>query len=359
MKLRKLPIPYIYCILIGILLGLLLGTRFYWSHLLWGAEEPFNWERYFASPFINQAWWGVLVPLVFYCYNKFDWHLHRWKAIGASILVALFHEITSYFAWGIPMDLLGYEEFSMKNIPYILRSVPTGFISQWIQYWIIWGIFFGIDYAKRYKHKEVELAKIEGQLSNAQLNALRLQLQPHFLFNTLNTISSLMEFNIKDAQKIVSKLGVLLRTILDEKRGNRVPLHEELAFIRSYLDIEQVRFHDRLEVQYDIEEEIAQVEVPNLILQPLVENAIKHGFANHSEAGIILLSAKRLGEEKIELIVKDNGSGTDEFSQNLVAKGIGLKNVKERLELMYQTNQEFIIQTAKGKGFEVIIRLPS
>ncbi|MCR9286706.1 MAG: histidine kinase [Bacteroidetes bacterium] len=355
---RDLPIKYIYCILIGIVLGLFLGTRFYWYFLLWGETGNFNWERHFASPFTNQVWWGILVPLVFYAYSKFDWKTQKMWVILASILIALFHEITSYFVWGVFADLFGMEPFDWTQMSKIFKSVPTGFISQWIQYWVIWGLFFGLDYSKKYRDKEVELARIENQLSNAQLEALRLQLQPHFLFNTLNTISSLMEFNIKDSQKIVSKLGNLLRTVLDEDRPSTIPFRDELDFIKNYLDIEQVRFSDRLKITYEIDEKTLEARMPSLILQPLVENAIKHGFAKSSNDGEIKIYSKALNNNNLEIIISDDGIGVEMINGTIPKMGIGLKNVRDRLDLIYKKNYSMKIESSVGNGFSVRILLP-
>ncbi len=358
MRFKDLPIPYIYCILIGIFLGLFLGTRFYWAYLLYGEASEFSWNRYFAPVFTNQFWWGVLVPMVWYCYKKFDWQTQKLQIVGASLAVALFHEITSYFVWITPMHFLGIEAFNWESVPKILKNVPTGFIGQLVQYWIIWGIFMAMDFSKKYRDKEVELAKMENQLSNAQLNALRLQLQPHFLFNTLNTISSLMEFNIKDSQKIVSKLGNLLRTVLDKEKPTNIPFREELAFIKSYLDIEQMRFNDRLKITYDVDEQTLDTLVPSLLLQPLVENAIKHGFATKADEGEIKLRAKKLAGNQLELLVADDGDGTEIINGDVQKNGIGLKNVRNRLDLIYKDNYEMEIASAPGEGFQVIIRLP-
>ncbi|RMG84442.1 MAG: hypothetical protein D6714_07895 [Bacteroidetes bacterium] len=355
---QKMPIKYHYCLLIGTALGVFLGTRFYWYYLFWGETESFNWERYFASPFTNQVWWGVLVPLVYYCYEKFDWKTRRGGAILASIGVALFHEVTSYFVWGGFAGLLGMESLGIKDFPKIIRSVPTGFISQWIEYWIIWGLFALLDLSKKYHEKEMELARMENQLANARLDALRLQLQPHFLFNTLNTISSLMEFDVKDAQKIVSKFGTLLRTVLDEKKPALIPFRDEMTFIKSYLDIEQVRFSDRIKIVYDIDEKALEAYLPGLILQPLVENAVKHGFARHSNEGYIKLIARKCPGDLLELVVEDNGAGEQPADPETTTRGIGLKNVRDRLTLIYKDRFEMIIQTAPGAGFRVTLRLP-
>ncbi|MCB0643718.1 MAG: histidine kinase, partial [Phaeodactylibacter sp.] len=179
-----------------------------------------------------------------------------------------------------------------------------------------------------------------------------------FLFNTLNTISSLMEVSIKDARKIVSKLGQLLRTVLEKNKRNSVPLSEELDFIRSYLDIEQVRFHDRLEIHYDLDPATLDVAVPSFLLQPLVENAVRHGFANQTTQALIEVCTRRLSSERIEIIVRDNGKGSGRPIPEILKSGIGIQNVKERLELLFGEQYQLEINTRPEHGFEISIQIP-
>ena len=154
--------------------------------------------------------------------------------------MALIHEVISNLIYYVPMHFLGIVEFTNERMQFVIGAFPSAVISRLIEYWILYAIFTSIDYQRMFRDKQVELAQLESQLSGAQLNALRFQLQPHFLFNTLNTVSSLMEFDKKKSQKVLSQLGNLLRRVLDEKQRNMVELWEELEFIRSYLNIEQV-----------------------------------------------------------------------------------------------------------------------
>jgi len=359
---RRLPIPYWLCILLGIVLGVVLGTRFYWTFLLWGEAGDFRWNNYFVAPFINQALWGFLVPVVYWCYLTMPIRKNStstiWiKAIGASIGVALFHEVVSYIVWLTPMHVLGIEPITRESVQSALFRIPAGFISQWLEYWIIFLLFAGYEYATKFHDKQVELARIETQLSDAKLSALRLQLHPHFLFNTLNTVSTLSEINPKGAQRMISKLGNLLRGILIEDKRMTIPLSEEIQFVRDYLDIEQARFNDRLEVRYNIDERVAGVAVPGFILQPLVENAIKHGFAKRPEGGKIILEARPEGERYVELIVSDDGLGTL-LENGPPMEGIGLRNVRERLQLMYKNDYSMSVGSTHNRGFEVRLSIP-
>lgn len=362
MKFGKLPLPYWVFILIGFALGLVLAVRSYLPYLYWGETDAYNWQRSAIPHLVNYTFWGLLVPIVYYFSQKYPLNdlssrNVQIRAFLVSLGVSAFHEMATNIIWLLPLHLLGIEKITMETFHYVIGSFAPATISRLIEYWILFFVFAAIDYYKKFKNKQLELAKLEGQLSSAELNALRLQLHPHFLFNTLNTISSLMEINIKDAQKIVSKLGILLRTLLDKERRNFIPLSEELNFIKSYLDIEQVRFHDRLKIHYIIDEAALEVSVPALILQPLVENAIKHGFSKQVGEGEITLIARKI-DAKIQLTVQDDGKGSAQAIETLLDAGIGLKNVKERLDLLYRHKADFQIQTAPGKGFEVQLTLP-
>ena len=360
---RKLPIKYIYFILIGISLGIVFGAKSYFSFLYWDVTEKYNWHQHFAPNLIYFSLWGFIVPIVYYFVNKYPLFPNssistKLKAIGISIVIGFSHEIVANLLWYVPVHFLGVEEFTKEKLHSIIGYLPSSTIGHTAQYWVIALLFMALDYYKKLQNKQVELAQLETQLSNAKLNALRLQLQPHFLFNTLNTISSLMDIDTKASQKMVSRLGDLLRKVLEQDDRLSIPLHEELTFTKNYLDIEQVRFNDRLSIEYQIDENALNALVPSLILQPLVENAIKHGFSKQTESGKITLIAKKLNEEVLELRVHDDGNGTNKSVKELLESGIGLKNVKERLEQLYKEEHIFKIISNENNSFEVILNFP-
>lgn len=360
---KDLPIKYIYCIAIGIGLGIILGAKTYLPFIYWGETSEYVWQRYFMPHFINNALWGFLVPLVFYAYSRWpmNWPIKRpafLRAFGYSLLIAAFHELFSNVIWFVPMHLLDVYPFSEKELNFVIGAFPSAMINRVVEFWIIFALFSAIDYATKYRNKELELAQTQHQLSQAQLNALRLQLHPHFLFNTLNTISSLMEVNVKGAQKIVSKLGSLLRAVLEKDKRTTISLGEELDYIKSYLDIEQVRFHDRLQVHYEIDPSTLETRVPSFFLQPLVENAIRHGLAPSTNNGWLRIESRRLKKDRITLLVEDNGQGSSFDQKELFAKGIGLRNVKERLDLLYKDDYTLNIDTQNGEGFHFLLEIP-
>lgn len=361
MELKKMPIPYLYAILMGIGLAVLFALKRYMDLLYWAEVEYFNWHKDFFVHLVNYTLWAVLLPLVYYLVSKYQItnfsSSEIFKAFVVSFLMAIFHEVTSNIIYHGPLHFLGFKPFTQKTMNFIFRAFPSALISRLVEYWILYATLTAIDYRRELRKKQLEFVQLESQLAGAQLNALRLQLQPHFLFNTLNTISSLMEFDIKKSQKIVSQLGSLLRTVLDENTAKTIPLREELEFVKSYLAIEQVRFMDRLNIQYEIDEKSLDALVPSLILQPLVENGIKHGFSNKIEAGTITVTTQRIAD-KIRFAVRDDGRGSAIDIEELMNKGIGLKNAKQRLDLIYNENYDIKINSGIDKGFEIAITIP-
>lgn len=362
MNWKNLPIPYKYAIPLGIGVGLLFGLKTYLIYLYWGELGRYSVQRYLVVPAVNFATWGILLPVVYYFIKKFQvgWAnslRENLMAILVSLFLAIIHEILSNIIYYLPLQVLGISTFKANQFNFILNSFPTAVMGRLVEYWILYPIILAIDYQKKYRNQQLQFAQLKSQLSGAQLSALRLQLQPHFLFNTLNTISSLMELDVKKSQKVVSQLGTLLRVVLDQKMKDRIPLREEIEFIKNYLSIEQVRFHDRLQIKYNIDEKTNNTLVPSLILQPLVENAIKHGFANNTKSGTIEVITKRFHGD-VQLIVKDDGKGSNKSSEEILSSGIGLKNVKERLDLIYQDKYQLHLGSAEKEGFEVSIIIP-
>lgn len=362
MNKRKLPIPYFYAILIGLGLGLLWGLRDYLFMVYLKEGYRFNDMRLILHV-ANYTTWGLLFPLV---YQTIKWTRQHPKArtvvmatriILAGLFLSLVHEAISNILFFGTSHLLDYEKISIETLWHILGALPAAIITRMVEFGIVYIIFTALDYQRKLRDKKIELAQMESQLSGAQLNALRLQLQPHFLFNTLNAISSLMDIDKKRAQKIISQLGSLLRFVLDQNKKQQVPLREELDFIKNYLNIEQVRFLDRLSITYDIAPDTLNALVPSLLLQPLLENAIKHGFSRQTGQGHIRVeSFRQNGSFRIK--VSDDGNGSSIDSSQLYSNGIGLKNVYERLELIYKGAANMHIKTAPGEGFTVEINLP-
>jgi signal transduction histidine kinase len=358
MKLRFRSIAYPLMILLGLALGMLYCLSVYLRLAYWDELEYFDLRKHLFIPLVNYTTWGILSPLVLLTVRKFrissGWSTIG-KVLGISLLLSFLHEIISNLLFYVPAHLTDYYAFTSEVLDFIVMATPTAMITRVVEFWVLYGLFSAFDYYRMYRKQQVEYARLESQLSNAQLNALRMQLQPHFLFNTLNTVSALMEVDVKGAQQMVSRLGNLMRTLLDRRRPRFISLREEIDFIKDYLHIEQVRFQDRLSIRYELAPEALNLMVPALILQPLVENAIKHGFAPTSQAGTISISA-RAPSDRLLIEVSDDGAGSQTPQNDL--EGIGLRNVRDRLELIYSGNYGMQIDTAPGKGFRVRLELP-
>jgi signal transduction histidine kinase len=227
-----------------------------------------------------------------------------------------------------------------------------------IIYWAILGAAVARDSFRKYREREARAGELEAQLGQARLEALRMQIRPHFLFNALNTVAMLVRNNERDrAVQMVAGIGELLRSSLDDSPEQEVPLAAELGFVRRYLSIEEFRFPDRLRVEVDVPEELLSAEVPNLILQPLVENAIRHGVAKSSSSSFVRISARRQNGW-LELAVEDDGPGLPAGWQPSAASGVGLRNVRARVEQLYGSRQEFVIQNVAPKGAAARLRIP-
>jgi LytS/YehU family sensor histidine kinase len=222
-------------------------------------------------------------------------------------------------------------------------------------YWVIVAVSHALEYYRGFQERELRTVELERRLAEARLEALQTQLNPHFLFNTLNAISALMHKDVEAADRMIVRLSELLRHALDTVGTQEVPLRQELAFLASYLEIEQTRFGDRLVVRQAIEPAALDAMVPSLVLQPLVENAIKHGIEPHAKPGVIELVARREGA-KLRLEVRDNGRGLRR--EEPWRSGVGLSNTKARLEALYGDSHCLEFSDRADGGLVVQMTIP-
>ena len=224
-------------------------------------------------------------------------------------------------------------------------------------YWALIALSNALDYHRESQERELTAAQLQTQLAEAQLEALQRQLHPHFLFNTLNTISALMHRDAQAADEMLVRLSDLLRLTLDRVGTQQVPLKDEIDFLRKYLEIEETRFGDRLEVTIDVDPDVLDAPVPNLVLQPLVENALRHGLAPKIGGGRVDVAARQVGGG-LTLTVRDNGVGLSPDTLDALHSGVGLSNTRSRLENLYGENQRFEFHTPPGGGLVVTIVIP-
>lgn len=360
--LKRLPVPFSYVLLTGMALGLVIGFKTLIPHLYWDELSKYYWERQALPHIINYLFWPLLVPFVYLVFNHFrigrnaTWG-ERIAVVAFSFIIPLAHESITTLIYFSFLEAFDYYEVTAETWEIVIGAFPSVYIGRVVEFWIVYGLFAAFDFYKKYKEKQSELDRIEAQLNRAKLAVLKMQLQPHFLFNALNSISSLMETDVKKGQQVVMRLGDLLRGILEQDERIFTSLKEEMAQVKNYLDIELIRFQDRLSVQYSISPETETASIPALLIQPLVENAIKHGFSGKSGTGTVEVAAAREGDRLI-LEVNDNGKGTAREQKDLLKKGIGLSNVQKRLKELYHEDHELVIRSAENKGFDLKIDIP-
>jgi signal transduction histidine kinase len=294
--------------------------------------------------------WALLAPIAIWLARKLplgrdSLMLNLAAHLGVSIALTVAH-------WQLTNLCLHY----ILRRPQSLSLIYL-FNSNFITYWILVSATCGYDYYIRYRRGELRSAQLSAQLAQAQLQALRAQLHPHFLFNTLNAISTLVHRDPEAADRMIARLSDLLRMILEEVGVQRAPLAKELEFLKSYIEIEQARFADRLTVKFQIAPETLSAYMPYLILQPIVENAIRHGIAPRAQAGLIEVRARR-EHDFLLLEVCDNGVGIPEGVKSTSRKGTGISSSRERLEKLYGDKCRFEIRNRSTGGVEVTLAIP-
>jgi two-component system LytT family sensor kinase len=323
------------------------------------AGRPVAWGRTLAAWMTCAGIWALLTPLVLGLARRFPFDRRRWARVllvhlGASVALA----VLSLGLFVLVHDL--WEDPARPIVPssYFRSLLAAELHSNWLVYWAIAGASWTIASYRRSRDSEVAAAELSAELARARLEALERQLHPHFLFNTLNSIAELMHRDVPAAERMLVRLSALLRAVLDRGASHEVQLEEELRFLASYLEIEQVRFQDRLRVALEIEPGTLQASVPRLLLQPLVENALRHGIAERAEeGGRVEVRASRINGS-LKLQVSDNGPGLAAPERGPARNGIGLSTTRARLERHYGSSARLELCAAAGGGLEVTLTLP-
>lgn len=317
-----------------------------------------TWRNNFAAWLVCGYLWAILTPPVLYLSRRFPIARRNW------LKGVLFHFISSLI---VSMILLGAYVVAAKliGLPIARQPLGTAFLALVILeyhfslfiYWFIVGIDHALRYYRKYRERELQSSQLEAKLAQAQLQVLKMQLHPHFLFNTLHAISTLMHRDVDAADRMIARLSDLLRLAIDTEDAQEVSLKKELELLESYLEIEQTRFRDRLTVEMKIEPEVLDARVPNLILQPLVENAIKHGIAPSRRQGHIEIGARR-SNGTLALSVRDNGRGLTTEAEGGVKEGVGLSNTRARLSQLYGGQASFNLQQSPEGGMVASLLIP-
>jgi two-component system LytT family sensor kinase len=321
-------------------------------HVLGEGESPLFAAILLLPPL---AYWLVLLPAVLWLGLRFP--LRRTRLLR-SILV---HTAAAVVAAAL------YAELLVRVMgTWLPEPVPAGIgsVADWgvrfqfglLSYSLIlsWGYIH--EYFTALRQREVAMTRLETELAQAQLRALKAQLQPHFLFNTLHAITVLIRHDRDAAGRMVMQLSDLLRTTLMDSDRQEATLDQELRFLRLYLEIEQTRFRDRLEVRWEVSPGLEDAAVPTLLFQPLVENALKHGVATRASGGRVVVGANRT-DGMLTLRVADNGPGPQN-GVTAAGSGIGISSARERLERLYGPNHRFTLKPNAEGGVSVTVGIP-
>jgi two-component system, LytTR family, sensor kinase len=334
--------------------ALLLGLQILAVDLLVFGGKIEWWRPVAIQLLVYQVWWA-LTPAVLALGRRYRLDGPRWRrslgvhALASLVVPTLYLSLCHVLVlqWLRPP---AHQPPTFTAAFFLTIGVNIQF--EVATYWILVGIQHAVRAFREGERREVQAAQLEARLMEARLHALKMQIQPHFLFNALNAVSALIHEDPEAADHMLARLGDLLRLNLEDGGRQEVPLREELDFLERYLDIERIRFADRLSVRVDAAPETLDALVPNLVLQPLVENAIRHGIARRPEPGVLAIRATRGPDGRLRLRVRNDGPPLPEPR----ADGIGLRNTRARLEQMYGPDQVMTLESdADGVRVDVVI----
>jgi two-component system LytT family sensor kinase len=305
------------------------------------------------ATYVEYAMWAALTVPIWWMTSRYA--IERGRRVGrVLVFVALGIAIAMVADW----VLLQVREGLMAELVRFRRRPPPplfmglGFLDDLMVYFAVLGAGIARDYFLRYQARLEETSRLQAQLAQARLEALRAQLNPHFLFNTLNAVSALVERDPRGVRRMIARLSDLLRYTLDESTDQEVPLHRELDLLGEYIELMQIRFQGKLEVAIRVDEDARRALVPNLLLQPIVENAIKHGVTHLQTTGAIEVRGRREGDDLV-VTVSDNGPGPGQGDE-----GVGLANTNERLGQMYGHAYRVALRPGVPSGTIAEMRLP-
>lgn len=316
--------------------GVLMAVQSHYNAAL--SSRPITWTRAFALELAYAYLWAAVTPPVLWLARRFPLtRASLWRHLPLHLTAAILFSLATKAAW----DLLCLEP--AKRWKAIAVAVDYGVL----EYSLILLSLYVWQYYQR-------SAQLEAQLVHAQLAALRMQLQPHFLFNTLHAISELIHQNPGAAERMIVRLSDFFRLTLDTSAAAEVSLRQEIDFLERYLEIEKVRFEERLQVTFDIDPVTLDAAVPNFLLQPLVENALRHGLAHRLEGGLLRIESRRTAG-RLHLKVIDNGPGP---TCKQIRPGYGLGITQQRLQRLYGGHHRLELKSPASGGCEVEIEIP-
>jgi two-component sensor histidine kinase len=342
---RSWPVRFALVLLCSTVMGLIFALPM-WAEM--------GWKQALA-----QWWaWGLMAPLIFWADRALPFSGRQFGSRAvAHIPASIVFTALYIYVFFVLRAVMGQFKWTSLAPGEVLKMAPGWFIWSLLIYWMIVGALQAYRYYERYVSSELRLERMEKSYSQARLNALRAQLDPHFLFNALNTISSHVERDPRLTRSMIEHLGDLLRMSLETKDRQEVPLAEELAFLDHYLEIQKIRFGEQLIIEINVEPEVRYANVPSLFLQPLVENAIRHGISRRVSGGAVMVTVKPLGSN-LSIVVEDDGLGLSPGWTLENSNGLGLRVTRERLEGLYPAQHRFSMRRRAEGGTSVEILLP-
>ena len=358
---RFIPAPLLF--VIATAFGISSTFQAYWLDRLSPHTHPMqNAALHLLA--LNLVYWyipALLAPAIMafalrYPFDRVHWPRRVALHVGAALSYSVIHTAVMM---GVRFVLM-HNEPPEPDFPGWWTSSLLNYLTQldWLlmTYLFLIGVAYALEYRRESEARALNASQLETRLVEAQLQSLQRQLHPHFLFNTLNTIAGLIRSDPDGADQMIDRLGDLLRMTLHKSSIQEVPLKEELDVLQKYVEIEQTRFGDRLNVEMHIPPEVLDAQVPSLLLQPLVENAIRHGIAPNARPGWLAVHAQREGDELV-LQVRDSGDGLPPERLMALNRGVGLDNTRSRLEHLYHGRYQFTFSNLE-RGFCVTIRIP-
>jgi two-component system LytT family sensor kinase len=360
--LRNYPLYFLIWTIIGIFFfSQSLSQKFF-------SRDPTPWWHYLISWLVGVYLWALLMPGIIWLGRRFPIERRNWvRRVALHLLLGVLVSLVQLILESAILSHLGVFPGLMNTfVTTFAFLLVIGFHTGIMTYWEVLGVQYGIGYYQNYQERkrealrlELRASELQSQLVQAQLGVLKMQLQPHFLFNTLNAIMVLVrQQRSKEAEQTLAHLSDLLRCVLEDVEAQEVPLRRELEYLQLYLSIEQVRFQDRLRVEISADPAILDAALPQMVLQPVVENAIRHGVGKSAAAGRVKISAVR-SNDTLELRVQDDGPGFS--SEGPIGKrstGIGLTNTQARLKQLYGEEARLTTGNGEPRGAVVTITIP-
>jgi signal transduction histidine kinase len=350
-------------------LGLIDAGQFY-IHVKVIRGNTIHWEEAIAVGLGDWYLWAALSPIIFRISQRFPIDAAHWPRrllihLGFACLfmvIKIAMDLPIYIAVlgkDVMLIPLTAEQKQLPDLEYLIPLFKSFVFNKFYMYLILYGVIVAVNhlvsYYQKYRERELQASRLETQLAQAQLEVLRMQLQPHFLFNTLNAIAALMHKDVRQADRMIARLGELLRATLENSGTQECTLRKELSFLRPYLEIEQARIGPRLQVTIDAPAELLDARLPYLLVQPLVENSIRHGIAPRLGPGRLTIRARR-DDSRLAIEVVDNGVGLRDSGSG--RDGIGVSNTRARLRGLYGDAGALTVIPGPDGGVIATVLLP-